>query len=174
MYGLGAALAGCALYATVAIVTGLEIGLIAIVVGFMVGKAIRRGSNGLGGRPRQVMAVVLTYFAITTSYIPVFIHQTMKAPRPEQQSAQSAPGSNPAAQPSVVSPESHAAPMSVGKAVFVLLMIAAAAPFLSLGEGLGALISLFIIFIGLQQAWKLTARSDILIMGPYEVEAPQP
>src|SRR5262245_34967596 len=50
-YGLGAALLGSALYATVAIVTGLAIGLIAIVIGVMVGKAVRHASGGLGGRP---------------------------------------------------------------------------------------------------------------------------
>src|ERR1041384_2897539 len=71
LYGCAAALAGSILYAAVAMITGLEIGLIAIVVGVMVGKAVRFGSHGLGGRPRQILAVMLTYFAITTSYIPV-------------------------------------------------------------------------------------------------------
>jgi hypothetical protein len=33
LYGVGAALAGCALYALVAIVTGWEVGLVAILVG---------------------------------------------------------------------------------------------------------------------------------------------
>src|SRR5690242_12751069 len=60
LYGGIAALAGSALYAGVAITTGLEIGLIAIVVGVMVGKAVRIGSKGLGGRPQQILAVVLT------------------------------------------------------------------------------------------------------------------
>jgi hypothetical protein len=61
------------LYALVAILTGLEVGLIAILVGYMVGRAVRHGSGGLGGRPQQILAVVLTYFAITTSYLPVFV-----------------------------------------------------------------------------------------------------
>lgn len=43
-------MAGCAIYATVAPVTGLEIGLIAILAGVMVGKAIRHAPGGLGGR----------------------------------------------------------------------------------------------------------------------------
>src|SRR5580704_8454639 len=66
LYGGAAALAGCAIYATVAITTGLEIGLVAILIGYMVGKAIRYASRGLGGRPQQILAVALTYFAITT------------------------------------------------------------------------------------------------------------
>lgn len=60
--------------------------------------------------------------------------------------------------------------MSVGTALFLLILLAAVAPFLSLGQGLGAFITLFIIFIGLRQAWRLTARSEILIMGPYQLE----
>ena len=47
LYGGGAALGGCILYALVAIVLNAEIGLIAILVGWMVGKAIRHASNGL-------------------------------------------------------------------------------------------------------------------------------
>ena len=63
--------------------------------------------------------------------------------------------------------------MSFGSALLLLLMLAAAAPFFSLSQGAGALITLFIIFIGLRQAWRLTARPEILVMGPYEL-APAP
>jgi len=63
--------------------------------------------------------------------------------------------------------------MSPGKAIAILLLLAAVAPFLSLGSGFGGLISLFIIFIGLQRAWNLTARSEILITGPYEFQPAQ-
>lgn len=165
LYGAGAGLAGCALYATVAIVTGLEIGLIAILVGVMVGKAVRHGSNGLGGRPQQILAVVLTYFSITTSYLPVFINHAIKNPQKVEQSATATPG-KPQSQPDAP------APRSVTGVIVILLVIAAAAPFLSLGSGFGALISLVIIFFGLQRAWGLTGRTDLLIMGPYDLNAP--
>jgi hypothetical protein len=160
VYGGGAALAGCILYALVSILTGLEIGLIAIVVGVMVGKAVRHGSNGMGGRPQQILAVLLTYFAITTSFIPVFVYNLSK---------------NPPAAAQITENGVRTAPpqMSFGSAVVTLLLIAAAAPFLSLSEGFSALISLFIIFIGLRQAWKLTGRTDLLVMGPYDATSPQ-
>ena len=74
-YGLGAAVAGSALYSLVAIVTGIVLSLISILIGIMVGKAIRHASGGLGGRPQQIMAVLLTYFAISSAYIPIAIHQ---------------------------------------------------------------------------------------------------
>jgi hypothetical protein len=49
----------------------------------------------------------------------------------------------------------------------------AAAPFFGLTSGISGLISLFIIFIGLQRAWRLTARSQILLMGPYPASPAQ-
>jgi hypothetical protein len=50
LYGAGAALAGTILYAAVAILLHLEIGIVAILVGIIVGKAVRAGSKG-PGRP---------------------------------------------------------------------------------------------------------------------------
>ena len=155
LFGAGAAVLGCAIYAAVAILLNLEIGIIAIVVGILVGKAVRKGSNGLGGRPQQILAVVLTYFAITTSYIPVYIYQVSKNPKVVEQQQQTRT-------------EGPAQPTSVGAAVVTTLLIFAAAPFLNLSSGIGALLSLFIIFIGLRQAWVMTGRREILIMGPYQ------
>jgi hypothetical protein len=66
---------------------GVEIGIIAIAVGYMVGKAVRAGSRGLGGRPQQILAVLLTYFSITTSYVAVGFYQMAKNPQQYQHSA---------------------------------------------------------------------------------------
>src|SRR5580658_7431285 len=112
LYGGAAALAGAIIYATVVIVTHLEIGLVAILIGYMVGRAIRYASRGLGGRPQQILAVALTYFAITTSYIPVFIYQASKA--------RSAATANHAADQSAKTPEPRAASaprMSLARAI---------------------------------------------------------
>jgi hypothetical protein len=164
LYGGAAALGGCALYALVAIVLHAEIGLIAILVGWMVGKAIRHASYGRGGRAQQILAVTLTYFAITTSYIPVILYQAARNPhRVEQrQPAQS----NDA--PAEVRPR-----ISFSGIALFLLIRAAIAPFLSLTSGVSAWISLFILFIGLKYAWKLTERREIVLMGPYRGVAPQ-
>ena len=48
--------------------TGYEIGLVAIVVGLLVGGAVRKGSGARGGWFYQLMAVALTYAAISGSY----------------------------------------------------------------------------------------------------------
>jgi hypothetical protein len=164
LYGGGAALAGCALYALVAIVLHAEIGLIAILVGWMVGKAIRHASNGRGGRRQQILAVLLTYFAITTSYIPVILYHAATNPRVAQ-TADAAASSD--------APAKSRPRMSLGTAALFLLVLTAVAPFLSLTSGVSAWISLFIIFIGLQYAWKLTARREIVLTGPYQAEASQ-
>jgi len=170
LYGAGAGLAGCILYAAVAILLHLQIGIIAIVVGIMVGKAVRAGSRGLGGRPQQIMAVVLTYFSITTSYIPVFFNEVRKNPQMLQRSKAA---TSKAATPAVTSPDTvePAKPKKMGfvAAVLILLVIFAAAPLFSLTH-ISGLISLFIIYIGLKRAWMLTGRSEILVMGPYETQ----
>lgn len=162
LYGAGAAIAGCAIYAIVAIVTGWELALIAILVGVMVGKAVCYGSKG-GGRPQQILAVCLTYFAITTSYIPVAIHAYMTGPHATAQSDATVTvnGDNDEAKPSQAS--------SLGGAMGSLLLLALAAPFLELSTDFRGIITLVIIFVGLRTAWKLTARPDIAIMGPYQV-----
>jgi hypothetical protein len=126
----------------------------------MVGRAIRHASRGRGGRAQQILAVVLTYFAITTSYIPVVVYHAVNNPRTSITRQQSAVDSAPSSAPRSRS--------SLAGTVLSLLLIVAVAPFLSLGSsGISGLIGLFIIFIGLQRAWRLTGRSEILVMGPY-------
>ena len=170
LYGGGAALGGCIVYALVAIVLNAEIGLIAILVGWMVGKAIRHASDGMGGRPQQILAVTLTYFAISTSYIPVMIYQVSRHPSTAAQQAQA---QRKGGEVTSDGEQTSRGRMSVGSLFFAMLTLAAIAPFLTLTASVSGLISLFILFIGLQRAWRLTGRAEILLMGPYTVEAPQ-
>jgi hypothetical protein len=171
IYGAGAALAGCILYAAVAVLLNLELALIAIAVGFMVGKAVRAGSKGLGGRPQQILAVLLTYFSITSSYMAVAVIAYVKNPQSAQQQAMKSRnaatgGANADA------PATQSEKPSLGGLLFSLFLLLAAAPFYSLAEGVGGFISLLIIFFGLQQAWRLTGRSEVLVLGPYDTASP--
>jgi hypothetical protein len=160
VYGAGAALAGCILYAIV-LMMGVQIGIVALLVGYMVGKAIRRATYGVGGRPQQILAVALTYFAISTSFVPAMIYEVGKQAKNKPKAAVSAPVQP--AKPSI----------SPAKAIGGLLVLAAISPFLELfSSPVGGLISLFILFIGLQRAWALTARHDILVTGPYACPTP--
>jgi hypothetical protein len=49
--------------------SGYEIGIIAIAVGWLVGKGVRWGSGGRGGPLYQALAIGLTYLAIVATYI---------------------------------------------------------------------------------------------------------
>lgn len=71
LFGAGAAIAGAILYYAVIAITKWEIGIVAIVIGYMVGYAVRKGAGGRGGRRFQVLAVVLTYLAVGLAYAPL-------------------------------------------------------------------------------------------------------
>jgi len=46
VFGLGAAIAGAAIYYAVMAIADLEIGIVAILIGYMVGYAVRKGAAG--------------------------------------------------------------------------------------------------------------------------------
>ncbi len=158
LYGGGAAIAGCVMYALVAILVHLELALLAILIGYMVGKAVRHGSNGLGGRPQQILAVLLTYFAITFSYLAVFVYHTIQT---RAATAHAAAAANPA---SPVPARATNLPRLIG----MIVLLATIAPFLTLSANVvSGAISLFIIFVGLRRAWALTGRTQLEVFGPY-------
>jgi hypothetical protein len=68
--GLGAGLVGALIWFAIRRAANVEIGLIAVLVGYMVGKAVRKGSGNRGGVGYQVMAVLITYCCICANYLP--------------------------------------------------------------------------------------------------------
>jgi hypothetical protein len=68
--GIGGGLVGALIWFGVRRLTGYEVGLIAVVVGFLVGAGVRAGSGGRGGVGYQILALILTYFAVGVNYIP--------------------------------------------------------------------------------------------------------
>ena len=66
--GFGAALIGAGIWYGIAAAFDLEIGLVAILIGWMVGRAVQMGSGGRGGRRYQVAAALLAYLSIVMSY----------------------------------------------------------------------------------------------------------
>lgn len=152
LFGIGGAVIGFALYVVFALATGLIIGYVSLAVGYIVGKAMHMGSGGIGGRRYQVVAVLLTYFAVSLSAIPIAIEQSRPHHAQEQAAAT-------AAQP--------AAPANVGKAVVMLALLGIASPVLELQDPVHGLIGLVILFVGLRFAWKFTAARTVNISGPY-------
>jgi hypothetical protein len=68
--GVGGAALGAALYYGVLAATGYEIALVAIAVGFIVGRAVQLGARGQRGLSLQIVAVALTYVGIAAGYVP--------------------------------------------------------------------------------------------------------
>jgi len=74
-FGLVGGAIGAAVYFLIVKLTGYEVGLVAILVGFLVGAGVKLGSAGRGGFGYQTLAVGLTYLAIVSSYVPLMIDE---------------------------------------------------------------------------------------------------
>ena len=73
VFGVVACVVGAAVWAGIRYATNMELGIVAVAVGFGVGKAVRAGAQGRGGIGYQLLAVALSYFAISASLIPQVI-----------------------------------------------------------------------------------------------------
>jgi len=192
--GLAAAAVGSAIYFAVRAATGFQFGLISILVGFLVGRAVHWGCGGRGGWPYQALAVLLTYLAIVSTYVPVILEvakrqqtaaaatasPTATVARAGSDAAQAAPATAPApgaapaagSRPPARAGAAQSSPLrrlaNLGAGYGLLLLVAAAVPFMG---GVGIL-GLIIIAIGLYEAWKLNRRPRLTVSGPHVI-APQ-
>ena len=184
VYGSLAAAAGTAIYFGIVWVTNYELSLIAILVGWMVGRAVLVGSGNRGGRAFQVMAVVLTYCAIVMSYAP-FIIQGMVTQEEQAEGAIIGAGEIEAGGPAAplsaegetaeegratrADPSQEEPPTTVGDyalAALLLFGLVLASPFLA---GFDNIIGLIIIGIGLYQAWVGARSQQLDIAGPFSM-----
>jgi hypothetical protein len=176
VFGVGAAILGLILYATFAIVTGIVIGYASLAVGWLVGKAMVKGSNGVGGRRYQVVAILLTYAAVAMAAIPVMIDYARKHPHELQTRRKAAANSDDLDGSATRQPPKAESAQSggFGLALAQLALWGLASPFLELfGDPLGGLIGLVILSVGMRFAWRFTAGKPIEIFGPFE-NSPQP
>ncbi len=184
-FGFLAALAGGALWYAVRATTGYEVGLIAVVVGVMVGTAVRAGCRRRGGVGYQVLAVVLTYFGICVQYVPDIIKAIRDLPASQAQKASTSTSTTPvqataaaptaAGLPASVPPSppagNHAPGVQILIALAVLLAFAMAAPFLG---GFENIIGILIIGFALWEAWKINRRVPMQIEGPFRLAPAAP
>lgn len=145
LYALGAAAACSLVYTTILIISNYELAIAAIAVGWLIGQAARRGTNGLGGRPVQYVAAAATYLAICFSLFFQLTYAGLKEGK------------------------FFTLTGFVGASIVSLLR-----PFLELASsGVSGVLSILILFFGMQQAWKLTGNLEgLALMGPYTVEPP--
>lgn len=176
VFGAVGALGGALLYFAVVALTGYEIGLIAIVVGFMVGFMVRLGARSRGGRSYQVLALTLTYLAIGSTYTGLGLKQMFDddaSPTATDSTAvtDTVPEPEPAIAEAASDTTAPGGAQSVGLlALAALLALMAAMPVLAVFGSLpGSLISGLIIGFALRQSWIMNKAISVDFKGPFKV-----
>jgi hypothetical protein len=196
MFGFGAMLVGSLIWYAVAKLLNLEIGLIAILLGFMVGRAVFVGSGKRGGRRYQVLAVFLTYLGIGVAYAP-FAYEAMResahakatAPQPGAAAANSAEAPTPdrpaaeaegldsllgTGEATPTAPEQPRATQVILGVGVLLVGILTLPVIITIGGLPGSLIGLLIYGFALVQAWRLTRSATVEFTGPYRIGGATP
>lgn len=176
-FGTIAAIVGALVYYGVTALTGYELSLISILVGIVVGTAVRIGSQGRGGWKYQCLAMFLTYTSIMAAYSPMILKglsegfKKADAASPSTDVAAPSDVSTPSTSPTSPTPPKPATPFSVIGMLLGLVLIVAviyATPFLLLASGSG-FITVIIIGIGVWQAWKLNPKTELQVSGPFSL-----
>jgi hypothetical protein len=141
LFGIAAAIVGLAGYSAFTIATSLYVGYVALGVGYIVAKAMKFGSNGLGGRPYQITAVILTYLAIALAEIPIMLWQLRAR-----------------------IPSGHMLAIAMR-----LIPLGLTSPIRALSSPVHGLINAVILFVGLQIAWRGTAATGVAVEGPFRL-----
>jgi hypothetical protein len=144
----------------------------------MVGKAVRKGSSGRGGRGYQVLAVILTYSCIAANYMPDVVEALMQDRPAHTAAAGSAHDGNPPRGKFFANLSGKPLPVRIIVTLLALVvaavgvfLIAAAAPFF---EATHNPIQLLIIGFALWEAWKFTRKVVLPITGPYQIGQRRP
>ena len=182
LFGIGAAIAGAAVYYAILAATGYSIGILAVLVGYMVGRAVNIGSHGKGGRKYQLLAAFLTYFAMSSTYIVDGVRQlkdeksgaavtaggATATASPDGALAADDVGESAAGVTDAVSATTPAAPSTKTFffAIIAIVGIVLIAPILA---GFSSPILLLILGFGVFQAWKMNRGAAVDISGPFNL-----
>lgn len=137
LFGFGAAILGAIGYGLFSL-TGWMISIVAIAIGWFVARAMMLGSGGIGGRPYQIAAVLLTYFAVSFGDLVVPLwhaHREGYSVLPFLSSARA-------------------------------LEYIVAGPFMELSTGFSGILGLAILFFGLRAAWRVAAGGGAVARRP--------
>jgi hypothetical protein len=195
LFGTGAAILGTIIYLVILKATNLHLALVTIVVGIMVGAAVRKGSNSRGGWVYQSLAVFLTYCAIAATTSTLAIQQLAALPARHAKADSSASRKSIGGKSSGTA-KSDSAPqaaktqeadddelpdikfMSGGQLLWQLIkatgllvgFLFLTPVFVVIG---GKDLIMFIIYaVGLWEAWKINRVQPLPISGPFEVGQP--
>jgi hypothetical protein len=148
-----------------------------------VGFAVQKGSGGAGGRRFQWLAIILTYFAVGLAYAPLAFKSFSEGGGATRASVSdsaaatattgagdSAAAAEPAVAPAASAPDDAASTPGMAGALGITFLFIFALPVMYIAGSMpSGLISAIIILVGMQQAWKMTARSHVPVSGPYKV-----
>ena len=188
-FGLVGAAVGAAAYGGVVALTGKGFGLLLLLIGFLVGRAVNLGSGQRGGRAYQFLAVGLTYFAVVSTYIPEIVTSAREAavtvadsstksvadkragervstsvgPQAELQGAPSTPGTIGRTTPPVETPR------TLGEHAFRIIVVLALMAFIPVVAAFENILFAVVFGITLFQAWRQNRRVDLVITGPYRI-----
>ena len=185
LFGVGAAIAGAIVYYAVVAITDFEIGIVAILIGYMVGYMVRKGTGGKGGRRFQILAVLLTYWSVGLAYTPLAFKGLDSAKAKRAAAADSLRAKQPDSVKAAAKADSALTSATttngvkdkptmtggelltgLGALAFMTFALPVLVVFGSLPSGL---LSGIIILIGLRQAWRMTAAPELTVTGPYRV-----
>jgi len=139
-FGVGGAAIGSLLYAGFIYLTHFEIGYLSIVIAYLIARAMMAGSNGEKGRPYQVSALILTCFSVAAANS-LLLYWSVSKEGPIRLSLHN---------------------------LLALIRFGFEEPFLEFRDSVaGALITLFILFIGLRAAWRMTSNDPTAARHPF-------
>ena len=187
--GLLGGLVGAAVWYVVLAYAEWQIGIIAVLVGFLAGRGVRRGSGGRGGRRYQVLAVAITWFSVGAVFVPFAFKGANEAtsqggaavvadsakpasaapatPASPDSASAAAPATAPAATPAASADSTASAPkqmsllMALGAtAVFVLIL-----PVIVVKADP---LTVVFVAIALWEAWRQNRALQLAIHGPFQ------
>jgi hypothetical protein len=140
VFGLGGAVLGAIIYAAFITITHIQIGYLAIGVAYLVAKAMMMGSRERGGRMYQVSALILTCCAVALGNAMMLWWSVQKT---------------------------GPIPFSIHN-LFVFVRFGFSEPFLEFQDSPGsAILGVFILFIGLRAAWRMTSGLPGSVRHPF-------
>jgi hypothetical protein len=147
IFGTIGAMVAMIFYAAVTISTGWTMGYVALAAGWIVGKSVMAGANNVGSTRLQLIAMALTYLAITLEAIPGVLYEAYNYP---------------------------ATIHSWGTLLPNVIISGLISPFTHFDENpVNAAIRLLILLIGLRIAWRLTQTRPLAVAGPFAVATAQ-
>ncbi len=183
-FGVAAAIAGFAIFATVEMATGWLASAASLVVGLIVGKAMMAGSGGSGERRYQVAAALLTYAAFAMATVPVSMVYAGRPPAQQAREAMNASEPNASISAGITplrgasttvhlarnsSALGHPEKLRLLGAVGMQLLAGLASPFLVLTHHFyQGFFMVLILMIGMRVAWKTAeGKQGPVLYGPF-------